>query len=145
MISKVAYLNQEINDLRACERDELWEMQRVVPMIVKDIATDVHMEIEKRMQSNKLLSVPEAAKYIEVSNYIIRRWLERGKLKNENPSEGNVLISIRQLEDLRASEPNMVMRKQKKVRAVPAGARDFRKTANKKDGTITAPPLSLTI
>lgn len=130
MISKVAYLNQEINDLRAWERDELWEMQRVVPMIVKDIATDVHMEIEKRMQSNRLLSVPEAAKYIEVSNYIIRRWLERGKLKNENPSEGNVLISIRQLEDLRASEPNMVMRKQKKVRAVPAGARDFRKIAN---------------
>lgn len=130
MISKVAYLNQEINDLRACERDELWEMQRVVPMIVKDIATDVHMEIEKRMQSNKLLSVPKAAKYIEVSNYIIRRWLERGKLKNENPSEGSVLISIRQLEDLRASEPNMVMRKQKKVRAVPAGARDFRKIAN---------------
>lgn len=130
MISKVAYLNQEINDLRACERDELWEMQRVVPMIVKDIATDVHMEIEKRMQSNKSLSVPEAAKYIGVSNYIIRRWLERGKLKNENPSEGNVLISIRQLEDLRASEPNMVMRKQKKVRAVPAGARDFRKIAN---------------
>lgn len=130
MISKVAYLNQEINDLRAWERDELWEMQRVVPMIVKDIATDVHMEIEKRMQSNKSLSVPEAAKYIGVSNYIIRRWLERGKLKNENPSEGNVLISIRQLEDLRASEPNMVMRKQKKVRAVPAGARDFRKIAN---------------
>lgn len=130
MISKVAYLNQEINDLRACERDELWEMQRVVPMIVKDIATDVHMEIEKRMQSNKLLSVPKAAKYIEVSNYIIRRWLERGKLKNENPSEGSVLISIRQLEDLRASEPNMVMRKQKKVRAVPAGTRDFRKIAN---------------
>lgn len=130
MISKVAYLNQEINDLRAWERDELWEMQRVVPMIVKDIATDVHMEIEKRMQSNKLLSVPKAAKYIEVSNYIIRRWLERGKLKNENPSEGSVLISIRQLEDLRASEPNMVMRKQKKVRAVPAGTRDFRKIAN---------------
>ena len=88
------------------------------------------MEIEKRMQSNKSLSVPEAAKYIGVSAYIIRRWLERGKLKNENPSEGNVLISIRQLEDLRASEPNMVMRKQKKVRAVPAGARDFRKIAN---------------
>ena len=130
MISKVAYLNQEINDLRACERDELWEMQRVVPMIVKDIATDVHMEIEKRMQSNKLLSVPKAAKYIEVSNYIIRRWLERGKLKNEKPSEGSVVISIRQLEDLRASEPNMVMRKQKKVRAVPAGTRDFRKIAN---------------
>lgn len=130
MISKVAYLNQEINDLRACERDELWEMQRVVPMIVKDIATDVHMEIEKRMQSNKSLRVPEAAKHMGVSAYIIRRWLERGKLKNENPSEGSVLISIRQLEDLRASEPNMVMRKQKKVRAVPAGTRDFRKIAN---------------
>lgn len=130
MISKVAYLNQEINDLRAWERDELWELQRVVPMIVKDIATDVHMEIEKRMQSNKSLSIPKAAEYLQTTAYIIRRWLERGKLKNENPSEGNVLISIRQLEDLRASEPNMVMRKQKKVRAVPAGARDFRKIAN---------------
>ena len=75
MISKVAYLNQEINDLRAWERDELWEMQRVVPMIVKDIATDVHMEIEKRMQSNKSLSVPEAAKYIGVSNYHMRKWV----------------------------------------------------------------------
>ena len=130
MISKVAYLNQEINDLRAWERDELWEMQRVVPMIVKDIATDVHMEIEKRMQSNKSLSVPEAAKYIGVTNYYMRKWVEFGLIKNENPLNGNVLISVKQLNAFEVTHSDLVKKSQKKVRAVPAGARDFRKIAN---------------
>lgn len=130
MISKVAYLNQEINDLRAWERDELWEMQRVVPMIVKDIATDVHMEIEKRMQSNKSLSVPGAAKYIGVSNYHMRKWVEFGLIKNENPLNGNVLISVKQLNAFEVTHSDLIKKSQKKVRAVPAGARDFRKIAN---------------
>lgn len=130
MIDEVEYLIQKLKGLNVIGWRRVLDEFQLVPKVVEDISARVKLQLDEWEQANKALRVPEAAKHMGVSAYIIRRWLERGKLKNENPSEGNVLISIRQLEDLRVSEPNMVMRKQKKVRAVPAGARDFRKIAN---------------
>ena len=130
MISRVAYLNQEINSLRADERDELWEMQRVVPMVVVTIAADVQLEIERRLQADRAMKVPEAARYLGVSAYVIRQWLDGGYLRNENPADGYVLMSVKQLNEFKERESNLVKKKQRKVRAVPAGAKDFRKAAN---------------
>lgn len=130
MISRVAYLNQEINSLRADERDELWEMQRVVPMVIVTIAADVQLEIERRQQADRAMKVPEAARYLGVSAYVIRQWLDGGYLRNENPADGYVLMSVKQLNEFKERESNLVKKKQRKVRAVPAGAKDFRKAAN---------------
>ncbi len=130
MISRVAYLNQEINSLRADERDELWEMQRVVPMVIVTIAADVQLEIERRQQADRAMKVPEAARYLGVSAYVIRQWLDGGYLRNENPADGYVLMSVKQLNEFKERESNLVKKKQRKARAVPAGAKDFRKAAN---------------
>lgn len=130
MISRVAYLNQEINSLRADERDELWEMQRVVPMVVVTIAADVQLEIERRLQAYKLLNVPKAAEYLQTTAYMIRQWLDCGLLRNENPADGYALMSVKQLDEFRERNRNLLKSKQRKVRAVPAGAKDYRKVAN---------------
>lgn len=130
MISRVAYLNQEINSLRADERDELWEMQRVVPMVVVTIAADVQLEIERRQQADRLLNVPKAAEYLQTTAYRIRNWLDGGLLRNENPADGYALMSVKQLDEFRERNRNLLKSKQRKVRAVPAGAKDYRKVAN---------------
>ena len=60
----------------------------------------------------------------------MRKWVKFGLIKNENPLNGNVLISVKQLNAFEDSHSDLIKKSQKKVRAVPAGARDFRKIAN---------------
>ena len=125
MLSRVERLNDDINTLFANEREELWQMQGVVPNTVDLIARAIE-EYEYRKLAKRMLSVPEAADYLGVSDYIIRTWITDGTLRNENLSGGRTLISMQQLEDLPNNDIINVLLKLK---------------ANKKSGTIPAPPF----
>lgn len=113
MLSRVERLNEDINTLFANEREELWQMQGVVPNTVDLIARAIEV-YERRKLAKRMLSVPEAADYLGVSNYIIRTWVTDGTLRNENLSSGRTLISAQQLEDLRNKDIIKVLRKVKR-------------------------------
>lgn len=113
MLSRVERLNDDINALFANEREELWQMQGVVPDTVDLIARAIEV-YEYRKLAKRMLSVPEAADYLGVSDYIIRTWITDGTLRNENFSGGRTLISMQQLEDLRNKDIRKVLRKMKR-------------------------------
>ena len=113
MLSRVERLNEDINTLFANEREELWQMQGVVPNTVDLIARAIEV-YEYRKLAKRMLSVPEAADYLGVSDYIIRTWITDGTLRNENLSGGRTLISMQQLEDLLNKDIRKVLRKMKR-------------------------------
>ena len=113
MLSRVERYNDEINALSVEERNELWQMQGVVPNTVDQFARAIEV-YEYRKLAKRMLSVPEAADYLGVSDYIIRTWITDGTLRNENLSGGRTLISMQQLEDLRNKDIRKVLRKMKR-------------------------------
>ena len=113
MLSRVERINEEINTLFVWELKELWQMQGVVPNVATLIADGID-EYEYRKLAKRMLSVPEAADYLGVSDYIIRTWITDGTLRNENLSGGRTLISMQQLEDLRNKDIRKVLRKMKR-------------------------------
>ena len=130
MTSRFIFFKEEFNRLEDDEIYELWTMPRVMHIIVKKIATEIILEIESRQQADRLLNVPKAAEYLQTTAYRIRNWLDGGLLRNENPADGYALMSVKQLDEFREQNGNLFKSKQRKVRAVPAGAKDYRKVAN---------------
>ncbi len=66
-------------------------MSREIVDVLEELVTvlkDVRRELRRDVLAKDFYTVSEAAKYLKVSDYTIRRWIKEGKIHSEKPGNG---------------------------------------------------------